>query len=244
MNSRQRILIGSGLVLLAFAVALMVYSSVTWPKGKGRHLAEVLPRELPGRVAQDIPLGATEALTAVTVEALGYDDMVYRGFDHPSLGELSLYVAYWNPGKRDVASNATHTPDNCWPASGWECVEKKDDYEVKAGNTTPLLPAKWRKFKTPSGVVRYVVYWHLVDGALFNPDLERPLSVNPVSFLLKGGRLSDYSKWAREQYFIRVVSAQPFEALQAGEDFRVVTDAIGRLGLAKSVGTGAKIVSH
>jgi len=44
--------------------------------------------------------------------------------------QLTVYVAYWSPGRRRQRV-ASHTPDACWPGSGWMAKAVLDEQEVR-----------------------------------------------------------------------------------------------------------------
>ena len=80
--------------VLGISVGLGLYTSLTLPNRKGKHLEAMLPYQLAGRMGQDLSLGGTEALTAHVADTLNFDDMVYRGYSSVGFGELSVYAAY------------------------------------------------------------------------------------------------------------------------------------------------------
>jgi hypothetical protein len=105
------------------------------------------------------------------------------------------------------------------------------DHHLNVGDQH-LLPARWRLFRPPveGGAEQYVLYWHLVGGDLYDygdgfnqrPD---PLQWwrDTVNYALQG---------SSEQYFIRIMSAQPLEELQGDAGFQEVLRALATLGLA------------
>jgi len=193
-------------------------------------LGATLPKAVAGLEAADEPLGPTEFLQTAVEKSLNYDDMVNRVYRSGGRS-FGVYVAYWSPGRMPVQKVASHTPDRCWSESGWTCEAMRIDHHLKAGDQH-LLPARWRLFRPPveGGAKQYVLYWHLVGGDLYDygdgfnqrPD---PLTWwrDTVHYALKG---------SSEQYFIRIMSAQPLEELQADAGFQVVLGALAKLGLA------------
>ncbi len=193
-------------------------------------LGATLPEAVTGWEAADEPLGPTEFLQTAVEKSLNYDDMVNRVYRSGGRS-FGVYVAYWSPGRMPVQKVASHTPDRCWSENGWTCEAMRIDHQLKAGDQR-LLPARWRLFRPPvgGGAKQYVLYWHLVGGDLYDygdgfnqrPD---PLQWwrDTVHYALKG---------SSEQYFIRIMSAQPLEDLQGDAGFQEVLRALAKLGLA------------
>jgi hypothetical protein len=194
------------------------------------NLAGRLPKTIAGWESTDEALGPTEFLQTTVEKTLNYDDMVNRVY-RSGVRSFGLYVAYWSPGRMPVQKVASHTPDRCWSENGWTCEAMRIDHQLKAGDQR-LLPARWRLFRPPvgGGAKQYVLYWHLVGGDLYDygdgfnqrPD---PLTWwrDTVHYALKG---------SSEQYFIRIMSAQPLEDLQGDAGFQEVLRALATLGLA------------
>lgn len=193
-------------------------------------LGATLPKSVSGWDSVDEPLGPTEFLQTAVEKSLNYDDMVNRVYRSGGRS-FGVYVAYWSSGRMPVQKVASHTPDRCWSENGWTCEAMRIDDQLKAGDRR-LLPARWRLFRPPveGGAKQYVLYWHLVGGDLYDygdrfnqrPD---PLQWwrDTVHYALKG---------SSEQYFIRIMSAQPLEELQADPGFQEVLRALATLGLA------------
>ena len=193
-------------------------------------LGATLPKAVTGWKAADEPLGSTEFLQTAVEKNLNYDDMVNRVY-RSGARSFGLYVAYWSPGRMPVQKVASHTPDRCWSESGWTCEAMRIEAGLSAGDQR-LLPARWRLFRPPveGGAKQYVLYWHLVGGDLYDygdrfnqrPD---PLQWwrDTVHYAMKG---------SSEQYFIRIMSPQPLEELQADPGFQEVLRALATLGLA------------
>lgn len=245
MRLRRPVLVGAIFLLagiLAVSIALQIRGAARLPKGKGKHLGYALPLDLPARQSQEVSVGTTEAATAAATEVLRFDDVFYRRYTHAVFGELTVYVAYWNPGKMPVRSISYHIPDNCWPASGWECAQRNDEYSF--GSTkNALLPASWRRFVGPGGHVRYVAFWHLIGGRLYRDSDFPSLVVNPIKYIFSNLSVGDYFQDSKEQYFFRLVSDTPFEALGSDEGLASILRCFGNLGLAdlgSRTGSGRK----
>lgn len=97
---------------------------------------------------------------------LGTDQLVERTYACASQRTtVSIYVATWPAGGSTPAQVALHTPEVCWPSSGWKLLPETMPGPLPAG-------AQTRAFEAPNGEKQYVFYWHLYDGlpvANFNP---------------------------------------------------------------------------
>ena len=82
---------------------------------------------------------------------------------------LTVYVAYWPAGQATVSRVASHTPDACWPGSGWAPQAAGERRQV-LGLSFPrsqLYPAEHRVFQN-QGISQHVWFWHLYDGSPIN----------------------------------------------------------------------------
>ena len=194
------------------------------------NLAGTVPKAITGWGATDEPLGPTEFLQTAVEKNLNYDDVVNRVY-RSDVRSFGLYVAYWSPGRMPVQKVASHTPDRCWSESGWTCEAMRIDDHLKAGDQL-LLPARWRLFRPPveGGAKQYVLYWHLVGGALY--DYGDRFNQRPDPLKWWRDTLHYALKGSSEQYFIRIMSSQPLEELQGDAGFQEVLGALAGLGLA------------
>ena len=193
-------------------------------------LGATLPKAVTGWKAADEPLGSTEFLQTAVEKNLNYDDMVNRVYRSGGRS-FGVYVAYWSPGRMPVQKVASHTPDRCWSENGWTCEAMRIEAGLSAGDHR-LLPARWRLFRPPveGGAKQYVLYWHLVGGALY--DYGDGFNQRPDPLQWWRDTLHYALKGSSEQYFIRIMSSQPLEELQADAGFQEVLGALAKLGLA------------
>ena len=125
--------------------------------------------------------------------------------------DVTIYLAYWRAGQSTVSSVAAHTPDACWPGSGWAIVPQPVGTvtPVVAGRT--LAPAEYRFFQANTRA-QHVWFWHLFDGrpiAFQDPYSTREL----LSIALRYGFRRD-----GDQLFVRISSNRPWSAI-ADEPF-------------------------
>ncbi|KXU36486.1 hypothetical protein AXK11_04400 [Cephaloticoccus primus] len=141
--------------------------------------------------------------------------------------QLTVYLAYWEPGSTSVSQVAMHTPDACWPGAGWTLVEEDHSppREALALTETKTLPtAEARHFKN-GNYPQYVWFWHLYDG--------RPIAYEDprsVLRLLKQAWDHGFSRNG-SQCFIRVSANIPWTELRDEPLLNEVFENLRPLGL-------------
>ena len=127
------------------------------------------------------------------------------------LEQITLYVAYWLPGQAPVSLVSMHTPDACWPGTGWAPQQTFFTQERPEIRGAPLPLAEYRLFRN-QGFPQYVWFWHLYDG--------RPIAFeNPYSAaaLLRIAWTYGF-RHDGDQLFVRISSNRPWAEIQ-GEPF-------------------------
>jgi exosortase len=122
--------------------------------------------------------------------------------------EMTLYLAYWRPGQAPVSLVASHTPDTCWPGSGWTLQDPPHPTDRFAVGGRALAPPEAEYFEN-AGYPQYVWFWHLYAGRPI--PYENPYSVR---------RLLDIAwhygfQHDGEQLFVRVSSNHPWNPVAA-----------------------------
>ena len=121
--------------------------------------------------------------------------------------QITFYLAYWSAGQAPVSLVSSHTPDACWPGSGWISQDHPAaPSPFLAGGRT--LPKPEYMLFTSDTYPQHVWYWHLYDGRPI-PQLA-PLS--PRAFLKLALRYG--FRTAGDQLFVRISSNQPWEVLR------------------------------
>jgi len=216
------------LVLLAAVTVQGVDVFREVPKSRGLHLARTIPESVPGWTGRVLPLGANEFTSKEAEKILNYDEVVYREYRQGDVF-FTAYAAYWGAGKMPTRFVADHTPDRCWTENGWRCLGMKFRQVMKLDGK-PLQPAEWRLFEPPNGgKPTYVLYWHLVEGRVYNYG-ERFNSI-PDPFRWCKDAVQQALLGSREQYFIRVASSEPLEKLWSAPGFIELMRGLGQLGL-------------
>lgn len=139
--------------------------------------------------------------------------------------QFTVYIAYWAPGQTSVSQVASHTPDACWPGSGWIAQPAKEKPEPPTLPGLGLSPGEQRLFKNPAGYPQHVWFWHINDGQVIN--YQDPYSL-PALFQLA---LRYGFRRAGEQYFVRVSSNRPWSELRDEPLVREILANLGRVGL-------------
>jgi hypothetical protein len=226
----RKILITAGVLMLMLAVGVQLRHGHRTPPGKGKHLARVLPMNPTGWTGKDVPLGATEEVLVVVEKTLQFEDVYFREFK-TSRGIVSVYVAYWGPGKMPTQLVASHTPDRCWVENGWNCVEARHKITLSSG-TTELRPGEWRVFTAQDSPPLHVQFWHLVGGETY--DYGDRLNEMPAVWRWWSDAARQIFKTPPEQYFIRVTSERSFTELAGDPGWEELVAALAKLGLGEA----------
>ena len=107
--------------MLVAALAFVAVGSALPPR-QAFHgaLKDLVPKaeELPRWTLEYCPVAETAEMQKAVGEMLNFDDAVYAIYNNGAL-RISLYAAYWSPGKMSHRLIAGHTPDVCWVGGGW-----------------------------------------------------------------------------------------------------------------------------
>lgn len=209
---------GAALVLF---VVFYNRAPVALPEGDVAAVDQLLPASPAGwqvHTPKDLyrfsPILQTEHLAERTYLRLGADGPV----------QLNAYVAHWRPGQASVSVVATHTPDACWPGSGWvlqETPEPQVELPVDAGR----LPVAEHRIFQRGNVPQHVWFWHVYDGRVIN--YRAPYSVPALlEIALEFGFRREGS-----QYFVRFSSNRPWEELRDDPLVREIFANFQRIGV-------------
>lgn len=200
-------LIVIGLVFI-IGVGVVIYgnSRIPEPTFHGT-LKELLPPPPPGWTMKEKPIADTPEMQKAVGELLNYDDGIFVDYSD-GVNRLSVYIAYWKPGKMSHRLVAGHTPDVCWVGNGW----KKEQSETVTGltaNGKELPPAEGRLFSA-QGHKEYVWFWHIVgkEAKSYVTGQEPPWYATLGDLIGKGLNQRE------EQFFIRLSSGVPLGSEQ------------------------------
>lgn len=205
------LLIGVSVLLGAIGLELARDRFRQEPIFKGE-LRDLVPRQsdLPGWQLSFMPIADTPEMQKQVSEILNYDEAIYAIY---RLGEfrVSVYLAYWKPGKVSVRAVARHTPDVCWTLAGWSCTHREGIAALPIGNLT-AHDVEHRIFSL-NGQFEHVVFWHLVENDVISYHTGwRPPWYAAVSEFCRWG-----NRFQQEQFFLRISSNRPLGELQKSE---------------------------
>lgn len=141
------------------------------------------------------------------------------------LTQLTVYVAYWAPGQASVSQVASHTPDACWPGSGWAVQPTTTVVETPTLTGLLISPAEARVFKNSEGFPQNVWFWHIHDGHVIS--YRDPYSVPALlEIALQYG-----FRRPGDQFFVRVSSNKPWHEIQDEPVVREIMTNLTRIGL-------------
>jgi exosortase len=139
--------------------------------------------------------------------------------------QLTVYVAYWAPGQASVSQVASHTPDACWPGSGWVAQPTTIDLETPTVTGLLISPAERRIFKNSAGFPQNVWFWHIHDGHVIS--YRDPYSVPALlEIALQYG-----FRRPGDQFFVRLSSNKPWREIQEEPVVREIMANLTRIGL-------------
>jgi len=151
-------------------------------------------------------------------------ERVYTSGPLPGGKQLTLYLAYWRPGQAPVSLVDAHTPDACWPGTGWELEPAASRRAALEAGGRTLAPAEVRLFAR-QGLETRVWFWHLYGG--------RPVAyVDPYSVpRLLGVALRYGFRPAEDQLFVRISSSEPWPEIASMPALRQFLANLRPLGL-------------
>ena len=184
------------------------------------NLAAIIPEAPAGWSPRDSEL--SQYSDVLSTRALM--ERVYSDGGGADSAHLTLYLAYWSPGEAPVSLVDAHTPDACWPGTGWEARPVPSERATLGIDGRLLSPAECRLFER-NQFTTYVWFWHLRGG--------RPITyVDPRSALRLLGLAWRYGfSPAEDQLFVRVSSNRPWSEIAAQPTLRKFFENLEPLGL-------------
>ncbi len=139
--------------------------------------------------------------------------------------QLTVYIAYWAPGQASVSQVASHTPDACWPGSGWMAQTVASNRESPALPGLQISRGEHRVFKNSAGFPQNVWFWHIYDGHVIN--YQDPYSV-PALFQIAW----QYGfRRPGDQFFVRLSSNKSWAELKDEPIVREILTNLTHIGL-------------
>jgi len=117
--------------------------------------------------------------------------------------QVTLYLAFWQAGQASAGLVGSHTPDACWPGSGWTQEAVPDGSVDLAAGAQHLPHAQHRLFQN-EGYLQHVWFWQVYGGRVIDVG-----STRSVPALIRIALKFGFRK-AGQQVFIRVSSNRPW----------------------------------
>ena len=197
----------TGSLMVVAALTVFFYSNTHRVKAPGAEIPD-LQTLLP------LPPEGWRAITSEGLQKyqniLLTDHLVHRVYlrgNNYSGTEISLYLAYWAPGQAPISAVSSHTPDACWPGSGWVGQPASPANTRISINGRPLPWVEARYF-TQAGRHQYVWFWHLHNRKPI--PFQDPYSIPE---LLKIAWRYGFERDG-DQLFVRVTSNKPWSAIE------------------------------
>jgi hypothetical protein len=138
--------------------------------------------------------------------------------------QVTLYLAYWSEGQASVGLVGSHTPDACWPGTGWVASDVPDPQVALETNGLRLPSAQHRLFFN-GGYPQHVWFWQLYGGHAV--DIANPRSVPAlIGIALRYG-----FRKGGDQVFIRASSNRPWDEVSREPFIADFSRRVRRLGL-------------
>jgi hypothetical protein len=144
--------------------------------------------------------------------------------DTDGLIAIKVYLAYWRPGQVPVSLVAAHTPDTCWPGTGWEArpfPRVQDSLEVGGER----IPETQSRLFARDGFSEYVWFWHLSGGRALS--YEHPYSLVRLFHLAARYGFEP----SQAQLFVRLSSNRPWEKISSQPVVQRLFTALRPMGL-------------
>ena len=139
--------------------------------------------------------------------------------------QFNVYLAYWPAGQTTVSRVASHTPDACWPGSGWSVIPTEEPRQTLRLPSMQLSPAEHRLFQNNGGVAQHVWFWHIYDGRAIS--YRDPYSVPALLELA----LQYGFRRQGDQYFIRLASNRPWSEISQEKLVQEIGTNLTQFGL-------------
>jgi exosortase len=119
---------------------------------------------------------------------------------------VTLYLAYWSKGQASVGLVESHTPDACWPGTGWVAQPVADPRVALEVGASRLPWAQHRLFVNGS-YPQHVWFWQIYDGRSI--EIGDPFSLKAhLGIALRFG-----FRKSGDQSFIRISSNRPWDEI-------------------------------
>jgi exosortase len=196
-----------GIILLTAGAALAAFAANVSPSsgkgGKAPDIDAMLPSSAEGWQVMTTPdmFRFSGVLRTDHLAQRTYYRRDARGNE-----QVTIYVAYWSAGQASVGLVGSHTPDACWPGSGW-VAEKVPDIRVALDMGGRPLPVAQHRLFSADGYPQQVWFWQLSHGHVV--EVGDPKSVGAlIRIALRYG-----FRAAGDQAFIRISSNRTWDEI-------------------------------
>jgi hypothetical protein len=192
-----------GAVLLGVGVLTTSFEALNQPR-EGLFKGEVLNlfptlEEVDGWILNEESIAASEEMRRTVSEMLNYTDARFISYKKNDQ-RVSVYIAYWSPGRMSHRLIAGHTPDTCWVKNGWILLNRKSSSDLSIAGAGVLKRAELRELSLDNNR-EWVAFWHLVGNKTQDyTEAQPPWHAMFSDIMLHGSNLKS------EQFFIRISS--------------------------------------
>ncbi len=200
------------MTLLTGAISLAVYGSLKVREPTfTQSVREILPAAPEGWRLQEKEIASSPEMKEAVGELLNFNDGTLADYLGPAGERISVYIAYWRPGKMSHRLVAGHTPDVCWPGNGWRKAEGSRLPAKRLPNGKSVPPGEARVFMIGNDK-EYVWYWHVVGSKSlsYQSDSSPPWHAAITDLFKKGLNQRE------EQFFIRVSASTDLAKFMEG----------------------------
>ena len=215
----------SGALLLGLVIATGLFFASRTPSNRQTVLPDLsllLPRHVEGwstEVNTDVQRFSAQLQTDVLTQV-----SYFREYSSGKRGEVTVYVAFWPAETVPVSVVASHTPDACWPGSGW-VLQKETVRRVPLRIKDRVIDDAEERIFMQNEQIQHVWYWHLYGGRVIHPDDVR----SPRHLLVLAWKYG--FRRSGDQTFVRISSNLPWEDLASDPLIDEIFTRLSRFGL-------------
>ena len=223
---KKIILVFLTLLVSFISLITLYFSLIPAPKSTlDLPLNELITKEIPGWIVKDLDLASSEEGSDRVASFLNLDDSLFRIYSY-GLTHVSLYIAYWTPGKVSYRWAGAHTPDTCWVANGWKRLDRKYAIPFKCGSYQ-LKNAEFGTY-VKGKKEENVYFWHLIGG--------KPYTYEQKEIPNIFGSIIDIQRFGldlrQEQFFIRLSSNKKIDYLNKLKGFNEIIGSLLEINLS------------
>jgi hypothetical protein len=219
---RNVLVLGAATLVLALAVGLVLTGMSQRPPKFTGEFGRLVPgaEEAGAWQVKDLPIAETPEAQRMVDELLNFDQAVYRTYAKGDR-RISIYLAYWRPGKMQPKDIGRHTPDSCWVLSGWKRTHMATREDLRTRDGGRVRMTEHRTF-VANGQTEHVAFWHVIEEATHS---YRTGGRPPWHWLITDSIRRGLNQ-KPEQFFLRISSNRPLEDFWTDELVQGVVSGI------------------